>query len=621
MSASPAIITSALRVRPHFGGASLRKAFIAGSNAVIAKRDLLNKINVFPVADGDTGTNLAFTFAAVREAAQRGKSLDAAAFLHTVAMAAIDGARGNSGAIVAQFFYGLSQSASLSFGQSHSGARTGRMSLDSLIHAISAAAKSARSALAEPREGTILSVMQACATALQKYQQHPRTDWRHAFYSAKDATAAALKRTPQQLAVLAEHGVVDAGAQGFLYFWEGVCEFAASGKISDRETSVALDLVGELSHGALAHDCQSRFRYCSECLLKNADINALHRALVGFAHDSLVIAGGLETARLHAHCDDPAELFARLSAHALVSARKADDMQAQVRARSNPAKVVIVCDTAADLPPAEVARLFIQTVHVRVNFGADEFIDKITMSPRQFYQRLQSDPQPVRTSQPPTGEFRRLFDQLASLDRDIICLNVSSKLSGTWQAAKAASAHGGGGKACVVDTLNAATGQALLVLDAAEAAAAGLSQQQILQRITLMRPLTRTMAMMPDLSYGVRGGRIPKWVQRMTDFLQAKVLVANTASGMIKPRGVLWGQSRIPERFARWALREAGARGPVRVIVGHCNALAEAEKLVSYLRQLGAQITRIDLVDAGTAIGAHAGPGSLVLGVQPVVPL
>ncbi len=93
----------------HLSGARLKGALIAGAGRVLAKREDLNRINVFPVPDGDTGTNLAFTMLAVLKTARRLRGADVGTVLARVAREAIDGARGNSGAILAQFFQGLAE--------------------------------------------------------------------------------------------------------------------------------------------------------------------------------------------------------------------------------------------------------------------------------------------------------------------------------------------------------------------------------------------------------------------------------------------------------------------------------------------------------------------------------
>ena len=142
---------------PRIRGPALRRALIAGARRVIADRDTLNRINVFPVADGDTGSNLAFTLGTVLTGALSRRTPGAGELMRRVGEDAIDGARGNSGAILAQFFTGVAE---------HLGSLPAVEPVR-LAEAIRAGARSARQALAEPREGTILSVISAFADALQ----------------------------------------------------------------------------------------------------------------------------------------------------------------------------------------------------------------------------------------------------------------------------------------------------------------------------------------------------------------------------------------------------------------------------------------------------------------------
>jgi uncharacterized protein len=597
---------------PLLGGSLIRAALMMGARAVIANRDELNRINVFPVPDGDTGTNMAFTFAAVLAGAQHARGQDASAVLHGAAMSAIDGARGNSGAIVAQFFYSLSEALK---GQA-------RVSLSALSAAITQASAGARRALSEPREGTVLSVIADFAKGLAEVPVN--VGLKGFFARGLSAAKTALARTPKQLAVLAQHGVVDAGGSGFVNFLEGVQSLVEGGRrVLRAQQALAQSFDQSLPSQDHHHaqECTSRYRFCTECLLEDVDSSALRTALLGFAHDSLVFAGGTERAHLHAHTDAPAALFELAGKFGKLSQRKAEDMFAQVRARQNTARVAIVCDTAADLPPAQAERLFIHSVPVRINFGHDEFIDRITLSADQFYQRLRVDKNPVRTSQPPSGEFRRLFDQLASYHAEIVCFNISSKLSGTYQAACAAARHGGDGKTQVFDTLNAAAGEALIVLDAAEFAQRGVDAEAIKTRATAMRPRTHTFALIPDASYAARGGRLPAWLVPVTKLLRANLIIADNGSGKIVPKAVLWGRRSLAARFTQWVLARLPNDAPLKLIVGHCDARVEAEKIMQALSaQQRHHILAQYLVDAGTGIGAHAGPGALVLGVQRVLP-
>ncbi|WP_290891384.1 DAK2 domain-containing protein, partial [Arenimonas sp.] len=144
--------------RPLIRGPALRRALIAGARRVIAQREQLNKINVFPVPDGDTGSNLAFTLGGVLAGALSRRTQGAGDLLRRVGEDAVDGARGNSGAILAQFLTGVAEAAG--------SARA--LEPEALARAIRAGAASARQALSEPREGTIISVIAAFAEALEQ---------------------------------------------------------------------------------------------------------------------------------------------------------------------------------------------------------------------------------------------------------------------------------------------------------------------------------------------------------------------------------------------------------------------------------------------------------------------
>jgi uncharacterized protein len=589
------------------GGSGLRHALMAGSRRVIRSREEINKINVFPVPDGDTGTNLAYTFGAVLSGLARLRNAGAGAVMQVAASEAIDGARGNSGAILAQFFQGLAEST----------AQRKRLSLRDLADAVAHAATQSRMALAEPKEGTILSVISEFALALKRDLVKHTNDLRGLFQSALRDARSALARTPLQLRVLAQAGVVDAGGQGFVDFLEGVEEFIChrhqQGRVRVDSDSTEISH----SHGESSVDMGS-YRYCTECLVDGVGMDIMHvrETLAALPLNSLVVAGSGTRMRVHAHIAAPAMLFESLNEFGKVNARKADDMWAQARAMRAKAKVAIVVDTGADLPAAEVERLNLHTVPVRVNFGAEEFLDHITLQPAELYARMRASQVPARTSQPPAGEFRRLFDILHSHASEIICVNVSSRLSGTYQAALSAAKMVDAKRVHVFDSRTAAAGEALLALYAGECALAGLDASSIIQKLQQIRPLTRTFAVIRDLSFGVRGGRVPRWVLPLSRLLGVSVVVADNAEGKLQSVYALRSRADLSAKFANHITRRLDQKKTYRLIVGHCDAQLEGERLAAALRERIANIESLHFLEAGTAIGAHAGPGSLVVGVQ-----
>jgi len=604
---SPGRADAAGRIR----AAALRHALIAGVHRVISRRDLLNKINVFPVPDGDTGNNLALTLGTVLSGALQRRSAGVGALLRRVSDHAVDGARGNSGAILAQFFSGLSEAV---------GARASINRRD-LAEAARSASRSARSAMSEPREGTMISVISAFADALAvAAESGERHDLRHWFESALAQARAALQRTPDQLPVLRKAGVVDAGGQGFVDMLDGISDFLArrTSATSLAQEDSDTDLEAAVAHAELA-DVDPEHRWCTECLLvgEGLDRPGVQASLARLGANCVVVAGGAHRMKVHAHVAKPSAMFEALGSFGRVEATKADDMLAQVRSASVPGGVVVVTDSSADLPAGIADRLNLHVIPLRVSFGEQDYLDGVGISSGEFYARLRQGHVLPRTSQPPVGDFRRQFEFLLSHHADVVYVGLSRAVSGTLQAAESAAQRGHPERTHVFDTANAAGGQALLAIAAAERAASGATAAEVCTLLSELKPKTLTFALARDVRHAVRGGRIPRWVGTVASLIKATPIARVKADGRLHPCAALFGTQRAPERFAAYVVGQVPKHTRWRLIVGHCDALADGEVLLNALRE------RLDLaeswlVETGPAIGAHAGPGSLVVCVQPV---
>jgi DegV family protein with EDD domain len=593
-------------------GYGLRRALVAGIHRLIARRDELNRINVFPVPDGDTGTNLAFTLSAVLAVMRAPRLASAGEVLRRAAAEAIDGARGNSGAIVAQFLQGISEA----LGPSK------WVTPETLSRAVGMGARLAREAMAEPREGTILSVIQAFAQDWRAQVEQGRGDFRGSFLHALEVAREALRRTPEQLPVLRAAGVVDAGARGFVDFLEGIGDYIETGRdivatIGDDELAAdGVDVAGVPSF-------DDQHRYCSECIV-NADVVdrlALKGALLALPISSLVIAGTREKVRIHAHVDDPALLFDTAARFGRVSSEKADDMRAQTRAAHGlRTQVAIVADSGADIPAEALERLNIHLVPVRISIGGRDYLDRVSLSAREFYSEIRTSPIPPRTSQPPPGDFRRLFEFLLSHHGTVIDVSLARALSGTLQSAESAAARTDATRVRVVDSCSGSAGQGLLAIWAGEAALAGLPADAIVAGLQRLRARTMMWALVRDMSYGVRGGRAPKLALPLTRLLRFLPMVRTRADGRLVLAGGLWGKQNLPERLARTVAKKLDPKRRWRIIVGHCDCADDAERLREALQQRLPALDAIWVMEAGAGIGAHAGPGSLVIGAQDYEP-
>lgn len=593
----------------HIDAPRLQQALLAGIANVLKRRDYINKINVFPVADRDTGSNLAFTLSSVRAAIEHPSERSLPQLLDDIAEAALDGARGNSGAIMAQYFQGLSDSAR-EF-QVLDGPRLALVSQH--------AAKSAWGAMSNPVAGTLPTVLEDFADELARLTQDGIDDIRALFKQGLRRARHSLATTPDKLAVLREAGVVDAGGQGFVDLLDGIWRYMHSGKMPRREPAAAGN-PGEL---AAAHAAApEQHRYCTECLVRSdaLDIASLRRKLEALDASSLVVAGGARRARVHIHTDAPGEVFKICAEHGELGQQKAEDMTRQHGLMNQRGRVAIVTDSAADVPAEEMERLGINVVPVRLNFGEEEFLDKLGITPQEFYQRLADSPIAPKTSQPPPGDFRRQFDLLTSHGLEVVALQISSQVSGTFQAAQTAAARGDADRISVFDTLNGATGQGLLVLWAAEAAARGWERTAILSKLAELRSQVRTYVLVRDLSWGVRGGRIKPWMETVSRRLHLNLVLANTTKGTLGPSGVLPGRSNAVSRFGRFVLKRMQSKRIYRVVISHTNALDDAKRLRDQLLAGHPQVDACWIEDASPAIGCHAGPGALMCGIQPWSP-
>jgi len=205
----------------YLDGKRLDRALRAGVRRVLAERKHLNKINVFPVPDGDTGTNLALTLSGIGAALAAHPSRSAGQVMIRVADAALDGARGNSGAIMAQFFQGLADQ----LGEYR------RVGVAELSGALGAASAYARDALDKPLDGTVLTVIQDSARAAMRLQEQGVQDIAAFMDGMLIAAHESLESTRNGLEQMRKAGVVDAGASGFVMLLEGMADFIRTGSL------------------------------------------------------------------------------------------------------------------------------------------------------------------------------------------------------------------------------------------------------------------------------------------------------------------------------------------------------------------------------------------------------
>jgi len=296
-------------------GRAYAKFITAGSYFLRKYRQVLNDLNVFPVPDGDTGTNMYLT---TRQAALQAGKLETGNLAEVAAAAAqgsLMGARGNSGVIISQMLRGFAHHV------------RHRSEADKFVvaTAMREAVAAAKQALVKPVAGTIISVAEAAADAAYHVALHERDLYRFANAVLRIANDA-LDRTPEQLPVLKEAGVVDSGGAGFVYFLEGALRFLPDVKI--RTTAFPRHPVRQQVF--TAHQIVGENKYCTEFILEKARVTVPElRDLLAPRGDSLIVAGGEPTIKVHIHTDNPEAVQTIASKHGELTRVKVDNMEQQ----------------------------------------------------------------------------------------------------------------------------------------------------------------------------------------------------------------------------------------------------------------------------------------------------
>src|SRR5918994_7062123 len=319
-----------------------RRVVAAASRHLEARRQEVNDLNVFPVADGDTGDNMALTMRAVMNELDRidGLKVDEIGrdeIVQAVARAALMGARGNSGVILSQIVRGAAEELV---------SRPGELVDPVLVAAaFASAADAAYDSVRDPAEGTMLTVIREVAHTVAQELAHmdrPRLD-----HSASDveqdallaevlekatrAGEAAVERTTEQLDVLSKEGVVDAGAYGMVLIMSGV----VAGLRGEIHT------VPEVPHHEPArltrpHHADSRFRYCTNFIVTGSGLQP--RSYVPKLEeigDSVLVVGDEATMKVHVHTDEPEGAVALFEPAGTVQRLDVEDMRDQIAARED----------------------------------------------------------------------------------------------------------------------------------------------------------------------------------------------------------------------------------------------------------------------------------------------
>ena len=301
----------------------LKRCFIAGANNLERNKEYINELNVFPVPDGDTGTNMTMTIQSAAKAVAAIEEPDMASVCKAISSGSLRGARGNSGVILSQLLRGFCRVV------------MEQEAIDTavLAQAFVKASETAYKAVMKPKEGTILTVAREMADRMKELAPQ-KEDVRELLGEVVAWGDEALARTPEQLPVLKEAGVVDSGGQGLMTALKG-----ALAVLEGRETGEALLSAGE-SAGAVSERAVSgklstddiRFGYCTEFIvnlakpLSEEELSGF-KAFLESIGDSIVCVADEDMVKVHVHTNHPGQAFEKGLTYGSLSRMKVDNMR------------------------------------------------------------------------------------------------------------------------------------------------------------------------------------------------------------------------------------------------------------------------------------------------------
>jgi DegV family protein with EDD domain len=584
-------------------GPRLARAVLAAADWVAAGREEINRINVFPVPDGDTGTNFSLTLRAVADALRALGDASLPETAGTMARAAVLGARGNSGMMLAHFLLGFTEAL---------GNRTTARAPD-LARAIRLGADRLYESLDDPREGTILTVARDAATAAEPIASSSRDIGDFMRRLLEDGEAA-LARTPELLAVLKEAGVVDAGGKGFVRMLEGVVRYIQGQPIEAVTTSGESDVSARVPAAHVDVAAERDFQYCTEVLVRGDKLppaNEVRTAMHAFGGSTVVALMG-DILKIHVHTDTPDAVFNYAARWGRVDTRKAEDMRQQHRRLAHPERrgVAIVADSSADLPDPVLDHHQIALVPLQVVFGSSTFRDRVELKPEEFYRRLRQSTDLPTTSQPTPAAFIQAFRDAAQAAHEVVAVLLGSNLSGTFASAQAAVRAGDLQGVHLVDTRSASFGVGLLALRGAELAEAGWPAARIAAELTRIRGQAGMLLTVDRYDNLLRSGRISRGKAWLAGMLDVKPILSFDLEGKVVPLERVRGRENVEARILA-LLDERLTPRPRRLRFGiaHADASETAQRMrAAVLHRFAPQDCFVTL--ATGVLGTHVGPGA-----------
>ena len=568
----------------------ISEAFVAGVDRVSAWADLLDSINVFPVADGDTGRNLVISLQPLRQPFESREELIEALLLS---------ARGNSGNIAAQFF----------------SAFVCIESFEELTEISEQGRGLAWKAVTEPKSGTMLSIFDALVEVLHHHDMVSNAD---GVEQVLDILEGVVFHTSEQLTELANAGVVDAGALGMFIFFDGFFNVVFNRKVKFRSIAEVFE---NLLHVNPSWRNDGDDGYCIDAVLKlgSGDAADSLSAISQVGHEVVTMGHG-DYVKVHLHAPDEAGARRRLEGVGNLVNWKSDDLKAQTAEYLSLPKTQalhIMSDAAGSLTRMDAKRLGITLLESYINLGPHSY-PETHMDPGKLYEEMRKGT-PASTAQASVFERHQRYQQAASLHPQVLYLCVGSGYTGNYQTVMDWKAlNDPADKLMVVDSEAASGKLGLLAIATARFSLKAEDAVSVVKYAEKAQALVEELIFIEKLHYLARGGRISKTGAFFGDMLHVKPVVSPAADG-VKKVGVVRNKGQ-QINFALLKLKEAlkGMKCPLIMLQYTDNrSLVEGEFKGAIESEF--PWAEVFIQPLSLTTGTHCGPGAWAMAFLPDV--
>lgn len=590
-------------------GYQIYHGFMSGYMNIARHREYLNRINVFPVADGDTGSNMIGTLRSIINNLKSSHSPKKT--LNHIADLSMESSRGNSGIILSQYLNSLAKNAE----------DMDLFTVKNFGIAVKKSVDDAYSAMESPQEGTILTVIKVWADKIFA-ESMADTSFPDVLSRGLESARKALAETPLQLEILKRNNVVDAGAWGFVSFLEGIEQLQQEGPVPShiRKTFKNQDAVFQehSGHSDNIHLEKIDFRYCTEALVENPSVGPKQiKILLQALGDSLIVNQGRDKTRVHIHTNNPEKIIGILKIYGRISQQKVDDMKRQADAVNNSSATTgILTDSIADISLEILDKYNINVLNLKLRWDNEEFIDRLTIHPKEFYHQ-----QGIRTSFPESSVPERTqvdstYQFLTEHYKNLLVLPVAKALSGTWQQMKLAAEpfNNDTEQIAVVDTCLNSVAQGLLVVEIAKAAKEGRTLTELKQMAENLKKKTKIFVSVQTFKYMVKGGRVSPLTGFIAKALNLKPIVSLDNDG----RGIAFdksfSQKGLMRKIEKLIQETTNLKGISSYAVVHAAAPERAAEFAQIVEKITGKppsyITSISPI-----VGMHSGKGAVAIGI------